>query len=65
MGVYAGMRGIQRASSGITLLLLVCLNIDVDFLVLHCIIGSRDQWGFPPFFTPNDSPFAQGCARGL
>ena len=34
------------------LLWLVVLNIDWDCLVPHCIMGSRDQWEFPPFFRP-------------
>ena len=27
------------------------LNIGWDCLVPHCIMGSRDQWEFPPFFS--------------
>ena len=39
-------------TSCITLLWLVGLNIDWDCLVPHYIIGSSDQWEFPPFFRP-------------
>ena len=28
-------------------------NIDGDCFVPHCIMGSRDQWEFPPFFWPH------------
>ena len=38
--------------AGIALLWLVGLNIDWDCLVPHCIMGSHDQWEFPPFFRP-------------
>ena len=31
---------------------LVGLNINWDCLVPHCIMGSRDQREFPPFFRP-------------
>ena len=69
-----GMRhGLQLA--GITILWLVGLNIDWDCLVPHCIMGSRDQWEFPPFSDFSGSPFPQpyqhanacrrDCARGL
>ena len=38
--------------AGNPLLWLVGRNIDWDCLVPCCIMGSRDQWGFPPFFRP-------------
>ena len=38
--------------AGVPLLWLVGLNIDWDCLVPRCIMLSRDQWGFPPFFRP-------------
>ena len=31
---------------------LVGRNMNWDCLVPHCIMGSRDQWEFPPFFRP-------------
>ena len=42
--------GLQLAD--ITLVWLVCLNIDWDCLVPYCIMDSWDQWEFPPFFKP-------------
>ena len=48
-GVYM-RHGLQLA--GITRWWLVGLNIYWDCLVSHCIIGSHDQWEFPPFFRP-------------
>ena len=42
----------------ITLLWLVGLKIDWDCPVLHCIMGSHDQWEFQLFSDPSDSPFA-------
>ena len=42
--------GLQLA--GIILWWLVGLNIAWNCQVLHCIMGSCDQWGFPPFFRP-------------
>ena len=60
-----GMRhGLQVA--GITLLWLVGLNIDWDYLLPHCIMGSCDQWEFPLFFrhqwqSPCTAPTAGKC----
>ena len=42
--------GLQLA--GITRFWLVGPNIDWDCLENHCIMGSCDQWEFPPFFWP-------------
>ena len=47
--------GLQLA--GITLLWLVDLNTNWDSLVPHCILGSCDQWEFPPFFRPQWQSF--------
>ena len=49
--------------AGIMLLSVVGLNIDLDCLVPHCVMGSRDQWEFPSFSDPSDSPFA--CYAGF
>ena len=38
--------------AGILLLWLVGLNIYCDCLVPHCIVGSGEQWEFPPFLKP-------------
>ena len=35
-----------------TCFLMVRINIDWDCLAPHCIMDSRDQWEFPPFFRP-------------
>ena len=32
---------------------LVGLNIDWGWLMPHCIMGTRDQWKYPPFFRPH------------
>ena len=50
-GVYM-THGLQSIVAGITRWWLVGLNIYWDCLVSHCIIGSHDQWEFPPFFRP-------------
>ena len=41
----------------ITLLWMVGLNIHWDYLVPHCITGSCDRCGFPPFYRPQWESF--------
>ena len=41
-------------------------NIDGDCFVPHCIMGSRDQWEFPPFFlTPLTVPLHSPNGRAV
>ena len=54
--------GLQLA--GITRLWLVSLNRDRDCLVSHCIMGSCDQWEFPPFCRPQWLPFCTATVTG-
>ena len=51
--------------TGIILLWLVGLNIDWDCLVPLCIMGSRDQWEFPPFQTPVTVPLRSPNGRQM
>ena len=54
--------GLQLA--GITRLWLVSLNRDRDCLVSHCIMGSCDQWEFPPFCRPQWLSFCTATVTG-
>ena len=51
---WGSRHGLQL--SGITHLWLVGLNIDWDFIVPYCTMGSRDQWKFLPVTVPVHSP---------
>ena len=45
---------------------LVGLNIDWDCIVPHCIMGSRAQWEFPPFFqAPVTVPLLSRSGRQM
>ena len=67
IGLSAGYEIWSSYQADIKLLWLVGLNIDWDCLVPNYIMGSRDQWEFPPFSDPRNSHFAQPlcCPRGL
>ena len=55
--------GFQLA--GIAPLWLVALNIDWDCLVPHCIMDSRDQWEFPPFFRLKWQSLCSALTAGI